>query len=419
MKSTLLALSCLMLIISGCLKDTLETTYTYTLARPVYKTSAEVRSSIGNLPAEPVSAPGKMYLFGSYIFLNELNKGVHIINNSNPAAPVNEAFIAIPGCGDMAVSGNTLYADCYTDMMVIDISNPKAVALKHFVPNMFPDRRYLLGYTIDSAKVIADWITKDTTITNKIDFTGNRWFGGGIMFDSQTAFNSFATNSGQKANTGGKGGSMARFAISFAHLYAVTTSSLISLDLVNPEKPVWKSTTTLPWGVETIYPFKDKLFIGANSGMHIFTIDNPASPTKAGTFAHARVCDPVIADDNYAYVTLRSGTICEGFTNQLDVVNIANIFSPSLVKSYPLTNPRGLDKDGKYLFVCDGGDALKVLDASNVTNVTVVKTISIKDPFDVICWNKVAIVSAADGLHQFDISNINNIKQLSFIGLKN
>ncbi len=302
---------------------------------------------------------------------------------------------------------------------MIDISNPKAVALKHYVPDLFPDRRYILGYTIDSAKVITNWITKDTTITYKIDFSGSRWFGGGVVFESQMAFSSFATNSGQKANTGGKGGSMARFAISFAHLYAVTTSSLIALDLANPEKPVWKSTTTLPWGVETIYPFKDKLFIGANSGMHIFTIDNPSAPKQAGTFSHARVCDPVIADDDYAYVTLRSGTTCQGFTNQLDVVNIDNIYSPKLVKSYPLTNPRGLDKDGKYLYICDGGDALKVLDASNVNNVILAKTISIKDPFDVICWNKVAIVSAADGLHQFDISNVNNIKELSFIGLKN
>lgn len=421
MKRTLMALSCLMLIISGCLKDTLETTYTYTMARPVYSTAAEVRNSIGNLAAEPVSAPGKMYLFGSYIFLNEINKGIHIINNTNPAAPVNEAFIAIPGCGDMAVSGNMLYADCYTDLMAIDISNPKAVVLKHFVPGLFPDRKYILGYNaIDSTKIITDWVVKDTTITSKIDFSGSRWFGGGIMFDSRAQFTAFS-NSGGKSTEGatGKGGSMARFAISHAHLYAVTSSDLLALDLAKPEQPVWKSSTSLPWGVETIYPFKDKLFIGANSGMHIFTMDDPAAPKKAGTFQHARVCDPVIADDKYAYVTLRSGSLCEGFINQLDVVNIENIYSPALVRSYPLTNPKGLDKDGNYLFVCDGTVGVKVLDATNINNVTIKGNISLKDAYDVICWNKVAIVSAADGLHQYDIRDVNNIKQLSFIGLKN
>lgn len=419
MKRTLMALSCLMLMLSGCLKDTLETSYTYTMARPVFSTAAEVRNSIKNLTAEPVSVPGKMYLYGSYIFLNEVNRGIHIINNSNPAAPVNEAFIAIPGCADMAVSGNMLYADCYTDLMAIDISNPKAVVLKNYIPNLFPERQYIMGYAMDSSKIIVNWIVKDTTVSQKMDFSTTRWFSGGILFDSQAQFMSFTANRAiSSAPAAGKGGSMARFAISHAHLYAVTTSSLIALDLAKPEKPAWKSSTTLPWGIETIYPFKDKLFIGANSGMHIFVIDNPAAPKQAGTFTHARVCDPVIADDDYAYVTLRSGTLCQGFQNQLDVVDIANVFSPKLVKSYPLTNPKGLDKDGNYLFVCDGTDALKVLDATNVNNVTVIKSISIKNPFDVICWNKVAIVSAADGLHQYDISNVNNIKALSFIGIK-
>jgi hypothetical protein len=303
--------------------------------------------------------------------------------------------------------------------MVIDISNPKSVSLKNHLTGLFPERQYVMGYSIDSGKVITDWTTKDTTISYKMHFSRGRWFGGNVFFDSRAEFASFATNSGQKANTGGKGGSMARFAITHNHLYAVTTSKLHALDLVKPDHPEWKTSTNLPWGVETIYPFKDKLFIGANTGMHIFTIENPSAPKQAGTFAHARVCDPVIADDNYAYVTLRSGTTCEGFTNQLDVVNINSIYSPKLVKSYPLTNPHGLDKDGNWIFVCDGRAGLKVLDAADVNNVTVKKTYALKDAYDVICWNKVAIVSAADGLHQLDISDINNIKELSFIGLKN
>jgi hypothetical protein len=420
MRYTITAIiSCAMLFLSSCVKDTLETTYTYTLARPVYATTESVRSNIKNLAATPVSAPGKMYIRGSYIFLNEINKGIHIINNTNPANPVNEAFVAIPGCEDIAVLGNTLYADCYTDMMVIDISNPKSVALKHFVPDLFPHRRFILGYTMDSNTVITDWVVKDTTVTYKVDASTTRWISGVFWFSNRGEFSTFMANSNgvTKADGGGKGGSMARFAITHNHMYAVTQNKLITLGLADPEKPVYKTANNLPWGVETIYPFKDKLFIGANSGMHIFTIDNPAEPKQAGTFTHARVCDPVIADDDYAYVTLRSGNMCAGFINQLDVVDIDNIYNPKLVKSYPLSNPHGLDKDGDYIYVCDGNDGLKVLDAKNVNDVKVIKTIPLKNTFDVICWNKIAIVSAGDGLHQFDISNINNIREISFIGL--
>jgi hypothetical protein len=360
-----------------------------------------------------------MYVYGSYIFLNEINKGIHIINNTNPANPVNETFIAIPGCEDLAVKGSTLYADCFMDMMVLDISNPADVKLKTFVPNLFPHRRFIMGYAIDSNQVIVDWLVRDTTVSYKREISGGRWGGGSFWFSDRMEFFSLATNSGgsnTKANNG-KGGSMARFAIRQSYLYAVTTNQLLSLSIAQPQQPVLKSTKELPWGIETIYPFKDKLFIGSNSGMFIFSVSNPENPELAGTFSHARVCDPVIADDDYAFVTLRSGTQCQGFTNQMDVVKIDDIYKPALVKSYPFTNPHGLDKDGNYLFVCDGSAGLKVLDATNVQQISLKKTIALPNTFDVICWNKVAIVSTGEGLYQYDIRDINNIYQLSFMGL--
>jgi hypothetical protein len=420
MRNTLLLLiSACFMIVSGCIKDTLVSTYTYTLATPVYKTSEEVRQSIGNQAPQPVKAPGKMYIFDDYIFLNEGGRGIHIINNANPSNPVNEAFVAIPGCQDMAVLGNTLYADCYTDMMVIDISNPKSVTLKHTVSNLFPERQYIMGYTMDSGRVIADWIVRDTTVTTKMNVGGGFWIGGSVAFESMGQFTNFSTtNSANRTQTGGKGGSMARFAITHQHLYAVTTSKLQVLSLQQPQTPQHTRTVQLPWGIETIYPFKDNLFIGANTGMHIYSLAQPDNPKHAGSFAHALSCDPVIADDDYAYVTLRSGTLCRAGTNQLDVVDIANINNPKLVRTYPLTNPHGLDKDGDYLYVCDGQDGLKVLDAKDVRNVKQVNRVPLSDTYDVICWNKVAIVSTATGMYQFDISNVQQIRQLSFMGIQ-
>jgi hypothetical protein len=406
-------------LLSGCIKDTLLSTYTYTLATPVYKTSEEVRQSIGNQAPQAVRAPGKMYIYNHYIFLNEGGRGIHIINNANPSSPVNEAFIDIPGCQDMAVLGNTLYADCYTDMMVIDISNPKSVTLKHTLSNLFPERQYIMGFTMDSGKVIADWIVRDTTVTTKMNLGGGLWIGQGLVFEDGMQFTNFATaNSANRAKNGGKGGSMARFAITHQHLYAVTTSKLQVLSLQQPQTPQHTRTVQLPWGIETIYPFKDNLFIGANTGMYIYNLAQPDNPKHAGSFVHAMACDPVIADDNYAYVTLRSGTMCRANINQLDVVDIANINNPKLVRTYPLTNPHGLDKDGDYMYVCDGHDGLKVLDAKDVRNVKQVNRVPLSDTYDVICWNKVAIVSTANGLYQFDISNVQEIRQLSFMGIQ-
>ncbi len=177
----------------------------------------------------------------------------------------------------------------------------------------------------------------------------------------------------------------------------------------------------LPWagGIETVFPFKDKLFIGSNTGMLIYSVQNPASPEKQGEFNHVRTCDPVIADDNYAYVTLHSGTRCTGFTNQLDVLNISNIQSPQLIKSYPLTSPRGLSKDGNILFICDGNDGLKVFNATDPNNITLFKQFALGEANDVIAYNNIALVVTNNGLYQYDYSNILDIKLISKITVQN
>jgi len=129
---------------------------------------------------------------------------------------------------------------------------------------------------------------------------------------------------------------------------------------------------------------------------------------QSGQFSHARVCDPVIADYNYAHVTLRSGNTCVGFTNQLDIVSLQGS-TPTLFKTYSMTNPYGLSKDGNTLFICDGRDGLKVYNASNVSNLQLIKQIQGFETYDVIAFNNHALVVAKDGIYQYDYSDLNNI----------
>ena len=147
--------------------------------------------------------------------------------------------------------------------------------------------------------------------------------------------------------------------------------------------------------------------------MFIYSLNDADNPLPDGQFAHVRTCDPVIADDHYAYVTLRSGTSCGGFTNQMDILDITDIAHPSLVKSYPLTNPHGLSKDKNLLFICDGADGLKVLDATNANNITPIKQFTGIETYDVIATNNIAIVIATDGLYQYSYADVNNIQLLS------
>jgi len=401
---------------SSCVKDTCRHTYSYTFYLPVYKTTAEVRANIKSNPAKEIQQPGKLVLLGNYIFLNEVDKGIHIIDNSNPSSPKNLAFIDIPGNEDLAVKGNTLYADLYTDLVTLDISDPLHVAVKKYNEGVFPDRVYINGFYADSSKVIVDWIKRDTTITQDCSFSGLVYNVPGIWLTASAAQSS--KNSPPTAT--GQGGSMARFALVGNYLYTVGYSDLSVFNITNSNDPLYTNKIQISWNVETIYPFENKLFVGSNDGMYIYNINaSPSNPPKAGEFTHARTCDPVIADDNYAYVTLHSGTTCLGYTNELDVVKLNNLTDAELVKTYNLTGPMGLSKDGDLLFICDGTDGLKIYNASNVLNLQLIKQFPGLETYDVIAYNKIAFIVAKDGLYEYDYSDVNNIHLVSKLSIIN
>jgi hypothetical protein len=408
-----LAAVCFVLVaLQGCLKDTYTRTYTYSYYQPLYKTTQEVRNNIKSNSAQPVERPGKIYIKGQYIFLNDIDKGIHVIDNSNPSQPQNIAFIDIPGNMDIAVKGNTLYADLYTDLVAIDISSPRQVVLKKIIENIFPER-YYGAFRADPSKVIARWEKRDTTVTEKFDIENLRRRTD-IFFDAMSLSNSKASGS---AAPYGVGGSMARFTITKERLFTVGSQYLDVFNITNAEDPFKTSRKNLGWSIETIYPFMNKLFIGSQTGMFVYSISNPDNPVQEGQFNHVRSCDPVIADNQYAYVTLRSGTACQGFNNQLDVLNLSNLSNPVLVKTYQLTNPHGLSKDGDLLFICDGAAGLKIYNAGNASNLQMITQITGAETYDVIAWNNIALVVAKDGLYQYDYSDVNNIQLKSKISI--
>ena len=380
--------------LTGCLKDKL--TMTYAILRPVYKEKTEVYANIKSNAPATIQQPGKLFIYGNYIFLNEVDKGVHIIDNSNPARPVAKAFINIPGNLDIAVKGHTLYADLYADLVVIDITNPLQASFVKYIPNIFQERNYTGGFAADSTRVIVDWIKKDTTVSMKSTYCSRCDY---LMLAS-------AQGTGVPGAGGpiGMAGSMARFSLVNNYLYTVNSRELSSFNISNSNDPVRTATQQVGWNIETLYPFSNKLFIGSATGMFIYDISNPASPSAQGQFTHVRACDPVIADGNYAYVTLRNGNACSGTSNQLDVINISNVFSPSLARTYPMTNPYGLTKDNNLLFVCDGKAGLKIYNASDPLNISLTKEISGIETYDAIAFNGNLLVVAKDGLYQYDYS---------------
>ena len=410
--SWLLPVFALIVLFQGCMKDNI--TKTYQIMTPVYADKAEVFANIKSGPAQAIAKAGKIFIRGNYLFINEVDKGIHIYDNSNPTNPRDVAFISIPGNIEVAVSGHYLYADMYTDMVTIDIGDPLQAKLVDTTLGVFPERAYGYGFAPDNSKIIVDWIIKDTTVT--IDGTdGGIYPGGGCPNCSYYAVPAAQASPDKANNVPGIAGSMARFVIVNLYLYAVNQGALLVYDINNESNPVRKSEQYLGWLIETIYPFKNNLFIGSSSGMLIFNIDNPVAPEQVSAFSHASACDPVVSDGDYAFVTLRSNDRCAGNTNQLDVVDVSTLIHPELIKIYPMTGPKGLGKDGNLLFICDGTDGVKIYDAENVYDLKMINRIPDLDAFDVIPWANRLLVSASEGIMQYDYSDPMNIQLLSTI----
>lgn len=201
----------------------------------------------------------------------------------------------------------------------------------------------------------------------------------------------------------GQGGSLARFAIVDDHLYAVDGSKLKVFSLNDPEDPVYLSDHNLFTTVETIFP-RDSvtLFIGSVSGMFIYDVSKAPNIEQLSRYDHLTACDPVVANDKYAYVTLRSesgNNFCWRSVNQLEVIDIQDLRNPKLINTFPLVNPIGLGLYGDTLLVCDAG--IKVFDVANPMDLKLLDADEDFDAFDIIPYGDLMILVSEDGLQQY------------------
>jgi hypothetical protein len=214
----------------------------------------------------------------------------------------------------------------------------------------------------------------------------------------------------------GIGGSLAKFTIVGNYLYTIDGSSLNVFDIATPSNPVFKQKVTSNLtNIEAIFPFKDKLFIAASSAMYIFNISNPEYPVQESFVPHFTGCDPVVANDNFAFLTVRGGNRCNAFANVLNVYNIQDIKNPNLIFSKNMNNPFGLGLKDNTLFVCDNGRGLVVFDVSQASSPVEKQVIADENFVDVIPNNNTLVCMLTDGIAYYDISNIQNITKLSTI----
>jgi len=413
-------LMAMLFILSGC-----EDKYTeqYLSLEPVYMSYKDFREAVKVESTHLLEKPGKIYYKDNYLFINEIMKGIHVYNNTNPASPRYVGFIAIPGNVDMVIKGNIMYADSYIDLVGIDISNPataKEVArLKSVFPYSVPpyESSYRLGTIDDTQGVVVDWNIKK--VRKEIEQISYPVYP--VYFGSQfTNFSLSAdasSNGAEQSTPAGIGGSMARFGLIGNHLLAVDKSTYYNFDLTNAISPSLETKQVMSWGIETMFLSGSNMFLGTSNGMLIYNVTDVTKPTYVSNFWHATGCDPVVVQNSRAYVTIRGGNACGSLINRLDVLDITNLKNPSLLRSYNMTGPYGLGISDDVLFVCDGTAGLKVYNAADPYLISEHLIATFKDinAFDVIPLGTSLLMIGSDGFYQYDYTNLNDIKQISSI----
>lgn len=230
--------------------------------------------------------------------------------------------------------------------------------------------------------------------------------------------------------TTGIAGSYARFMIVNNRLYVVDQQSIKTFSLDNPADPALLDQQDIGSNIETIFNLGDKLFIGAGSGLYIYTIGSTGIPQTAGSFLYSNFnfgfepCDPVVANETYAYVTLnttnrieRCRITVEEQVNLLNIFDITDVFQPQLVAQYAMHNPKGVGLDGDLLFLCEDDQGLKVFNVADPENILQIAHFTGYTAFDVIPLGGLLLVVGPDNVYQYDYTDPEHIALISELPL--
>jgi hypothetical protein len=156
---------------SSCNDADKQENFTAPAKIPVYATDT-AWTKVEITTARQAENIGKITTYNNYIYLVDLNKGIHIIDNSNPSSPAKISFISIPLCTDIAIKNNVLYANNGSDMIVLNIANPQQPQLLKRIERVYSNsnEQFPPGYdgyfecVDDSKGRVIGWI--DTTLQN-------------------------------------------------------------------------------------------------------------------------------------------------------------------------------------------------------------------------------------------------------------
>lgn len=397
---------------------------------PQYETTEQLAAKVTVESPKDYAEAGKIVTYQNYIFINKPNEGIHVVDNSNPATPVNLHFINIPGSLDLTIIDDHLYSDMFSALVVFDISD---VTLPDLIEDFTVEEVFYYNPYRTLENVSRPEVGYDYTQYESIDDSRGIVTGWEVEIRQEPLEDQILylrledtaiaeTTSSDQANGFSEvstAGSMTRFLPIDRYLYTINFNELVLFSIGDNYQPSRFARLDTGTQAETLFQLNNLLFVGSTTGMLMYDVTSPDNPNYLNSIEHFRSCDPVVADENYAYVTLRGGTNCFTETNELQIIDIRTPEELSVVARQVMFNPHGLAIHEDYLLVCDGTAGLKVVDVSNREQPEILSTDNIPFAYDIIVDFPSALVVGEGVLYRYDLSNLPEIVKTNELVLTN
>lgn len=387
MKNLMLFVVCMTTILTlpSCSKNC-SVEYTYLGMKPYVVTFSEIKRVTVDAP-QSFENYGSTTVYGDYIYVTEPGKGIHVFDNQNPAAPVQTSFIKIPGNEQSIIKDGKMYANGYVDLFVLDVSTPSTPRVLNMVNNFFPGTYELTNdgivlYELEKMTQKCDCGETPNLISESKD--GLKY----VRIDQQSDLIQssdgnirFEKGSNTQKITQSLMGSTAKYAIVDNGLFIVDKNGLKSFSLSNSLNPTKVSQLDFTGG-ETVFGMKNRVLVGTNSAVRFYKINSDQSLTYSSMLDHVTSCDPVVANDKYAYATFKTSTTCGGWRSALMVADISNF--PREISNLTMTAPGGLGIVGNKLLVTSAKSNVHIFDIQNPEQPVGKVTFQQSDASDII-----------------------------------
>jgi hypothetical protein len=416
-----------LLLFSACSKDFGTAKITYQKATAIYGNLEEIRNTplVGTAQTN-IENPGKIFVSDQFLLIGEEGKGIHVLDNTNAEAPQPLYFMNIPGNREFFVKDNIIYGESYYDVVKIDISNITVPKLVSRLKNAFLSEEVLndkgealIGFNFQEVTeevAIGSPVHQQASTSNIVYFNHIS-----SIIPPSAVPASFAGNSN------GTSGTVNRISTYKDYVYFVSFYKLTTLK-DNQNELTLMSSTHLGNDLETVFIKDDLLYIGARTSMRILSLDTPELPSMIGSFWHPNSCDPVYPYDEVIYLTLRGGDFggCFGDQNALWVlegVNRSNLINNKFVNTNVLQeiamkSPYGMTMIGDKLYVGEGANGLKIFDATNRKQLSLLSWDKSVAAYDIIphpSRRDLVLIAGPKGLGQYKIGNDNHFDLLSWV----